>query len=134
MKEILSLSYDASTRAVVAVLAHTKESEHVPGTFVRQLGLPDYTERVLIDDVPELQAALDRLVGLVESRAQAKGLASPELIAAHAEIARREERLAKNEAEKREQLAALEAAKRRELDALDEQIASRRAEADKGRP
>lgn len=99
MKEVLSLSYDAATQAFVVVVAATHESEHVPGTFVRQLGEPDLFERFTLAELPALRNMLDDIVQAVETRHERAGIVSAEARARHATDTEREERLAKREAE-----------------------------------
>lgn len=110
MREVLSLQYNAATASILATVAATRESEHVPGTFSRVLGVPDPAATVHIDELPpELRAGFDAvlawLVPIVAEK-HAAIVGSPEAMASKAiELAAREQEILERE----QRLAALEA-------------------------
>lgn len=150
MREVLSLSYSPDAGLLVKIAA-VKESEHVPGVMVRQLGVPEPQATISLDDLEPrhaeaFRALLATLPDIVDAKHAALA-ASPEKIAEEAaqlaaerhayEAARKERaeeaaRLDAGLAAKRAEVEAAEDAKRaREADlaALDERLAAKRAEA-----
>lgn len=125
MKEVLSLSYDASAASVVVKVASVKESEHVPGTFVRQLGAPEPQAHIRVDDLPAphgaaFRALLAALPSLVEVK-HAADVADPAALAAKAAaVAAQEQALATREKDAAEALAKAASDK----SALDAEIAT----------
>ncbi len=126
MKEVLSLQYEAGADAFVVCVSTVKESEHVPGALVRQLGVPQPTARVLLGELPPehgdaFRALLAALVPLAEKR-YAEVIADPlELAAAAARLAQEEQRAAARRLAATEEEARLDAAiakRREELAAL----------------
>jgi hypothetical protein len=102
MQEILSLSYDAGAASLLVRVAAVKESKHVPGVMVRQLGVPEPQAALAVSALPpDLLAAWRTLVtglpGLVvqEHESAATPTAVEERSAA---LARREFELAQREA------------------------------------
>lgn len=130
MKEVLRLEYDAGAGGLLATVSVVKESEHVPGVFVRQVGpgVPEPTASVALEELsPKAQEAfrllLDELIPLVEKK-HAAAVADPaEIAAAAARMAAaeydwlrqkqaREEELARLGAEIEQRSGALDALKR----------------------
>lgn len=129
MLEVLSLSYDAGTASVLAKVAAVKESEHVPGVMVRQLGAPEPQARIAVADLPEphqtaFRALLAALVPIVQG-AHGALAKDPDAVARRAaELAEREHRIAAERQAADEEVAARKA----ELAALDRELAEKRAQ------
>jgi hypothetical protein len=67
MQEVLSMIYDAGSASVLVSVSAVRESEHVPGEFVRQLGVPEPTVRFPVSELPtDLQSLfLTFLAGII---------------------------------------------------------------------
>lgn len=149
MREVLSFEYDAAADSLTATISTVRESEHVPGVMVRQLGVPEPKARVLIDELPPVHATAFRalraaLVPIIDAK-HAAAIADPAALAAKAAQVASAEQLLKSQQEaarhelavaatekraKLEELAALEAANARKAAALaelDAQIAAKQA-------
>lgn len=104
MREVLSLHYSAASRTLLSTVAAVKESEHVPGTFVRQLGVPDPKASVQVDELPEhlresFDELLEWLLPIVEEK-HAAVAANPTAMALKAsDLAAREQALLERERE-----------------------------------
>lgn len=127
MKEVLSLQFDAATDALVVKVAAVKESEHVPGTFVRQLGVPEPEARFTLAELgaheAPFRALLAALVPMVDAKHGAVASDPAALAAEASRLARREQEI---EAAKLAADAEV-SAKRAELAELEKQIAAKRS-------
>lgn len=130
MKEVTRLAYDLASDTILATVSVVKESEHVPGAMVRQLGVPEPTASIRLDELPSeaqtaFRALASALIPLVEQRHGAL-VADPEKVAAKAaELAGREQQIASERRQADEDVARRQA----EASTLDKEIARRRAEA-----
>jgi hypothetical protein len=135
MREVLRLEFDAAADAILVTVAATKQSEHVPGTFVRQLGVPELTASIPVASLPKAQAAAFRallvnLIPLTETKV-ADDVADPAALAKKAaDVARMQQSLAAETQAAQEAKAALDVLleeRRAEAARLDAAIAVKRA-------
>ena len=141
MREVLSLQYDASVDALIVNVAATKESEHVPGAMVRQLGVNEPQADFDLDELPidhqvAFRALLTWLRDATEEKHAALAASAEAMTAKATALASAEHALKLREESARRELAALEAeiaAKReaaaKEVEALGAEIAAKRNEA-----
>lgn len=127
MKEVLSIQFDAATAALNVKVTSVKESAHVPGTFVRVLGVPEPEARIKLTDLGEheapFRALLAALVPMVESKHGVLASDPAALTAEASRLARREQEI---EAAKLAADAEV-AAKKAELAEIEKQIAAANA-------
>jgi hypothetical protein len=136
MKEVLSLTYTPMGGLLVKVPA-LKESEHAPGEMVRQLGKPDPTAVLTLDEVPPGLTLVEALTGaalvdIVLAKLGAEVVASPKLTEQAAALAAEKHAYDTERKAREDALAQVAAAKAKadaEKAALDAEIAKTRAEA-----
>lgn len=123
MREVLAFAFNAATDSLLVTVAAVKESEHVEGVMVRQLGMVDPSATFEIEALPdEHKTAFRNLLGFLLDATEEKHaeLANdPNALAAKAsELAVREQRLREEEKASAALSAAIEE-KRRALAELD---------------
>lgn len=121
MFKVLSIQYEDGSDALLVRLGEFRESEHVEGTFVRQIGAAEPLVRIALADLPQdVASTFASLLDALPALATAK---HDELASDPAKLAEAASQLAQRE----QALALTETAKRAELEALDAQIAELRA-------
>jgi hypothetical protein len=114
MRHVLSLEYNAAVDSLLVTVAAVKESEHVQGTFSRQLGAPEPRAGFSLEDLPpEHAVAFRSLLGWLATATEEKHAAAamePAAIAARASaVAHAEHELRVKEETARQTLADLDA-------------------------
>lgn len=130
MREVLSVQFAAASDSFLVTIAAVKESEHVPGVMVRQLGTPEPSAAFAVDELPEehkaaFRSLLEFLLGATEEKHAAMASDPSKLAAKASELAVRETRLRETEKANAELDIAIEA-KRRALAELDTTIEAKK--------